>query len=109
MTRLRLRELNDYQAKAISTLLPSGNRIDYLSLGLCGEAGEVAEKVKKHIRDGHKLDRNAVAKELGDVLWYVANLSALLGFELSQVAQINVDKLEDRQNRDKLGGSGDDR
>ena len=82
-------------------------------LGLVGEAGETADKVKKIIRDkggyASKEDREAIMKELGDVLWYIANISRYLGFSLSDVSKTNLEKLEDRLNRDKLHGSGDNR
>ena len=82
-------------------------------LGLTGEAGETADKVKKIIRDKKgepsDEDRAAIVKELGDVLWYVASISRYLGIPLSDVAQKNIDKLEDRYKRNKIHGSGDER
>jgi NTP pyrophosphatase (non-canonical NTP hydrolase) len=85
----------------------------YPALGLGGEAGEVLEKLKKLLRDSNgKVTpdiRNAVACELGDVLWYVARIARHFSLALSTVAQINVFKLKDRKNRNKLGGSGDER
>jgi NTP pyrophosphatase (non-canonical NTP hydrolase) len=87
-----------------------GTPVVYLALGLAGEAGEVAGKVKKIIRDGPSGGGvNALADELGDVLWYVARLADELGFDLSTIAQLNVDKLKGRQERGTIGGSGDDR
>lgn len=85
----------------------------HLVLGLVGEAGEIAEKVKKLVRDKHsdvaQLDRDDMAAELGDVLWYSAVLANFLDLSLNDVAQRNVDKLADRQRRNALGGSGDNR
>jgi NTP pyrophosphatase (non-canonical NTP hydrolase) len=77
-------------------------------LGLCGETGEVAEKVKKQVRDG-VFNRHEVAKELGDVLWYLANLSNDIGYNLDEIADINIEKLTSRRDRDKIKGSGDNR
>ena len=85
----------------------------YPALGLSGEAGEVAEHAKKAIRDdgGQVTEerRAAMAKELGDVLWYVAQLASELGLKLEDIAQANLDKLLSRQQRGVLSGSGDDR
>lgn len=105
---------NDYQLTAKKTaIFPADKALAYLALGLTGEAGEVAEKVKKIIRDeGGYLgfeSRVAIAKELGDVLWYMAVLSEYCGFDLSSVAEMNLKKLKDRQERNKLKGSGDNR
>ena len=104
--------LNNYQAQAKDTAIyPEEAKIVYTALGLAGEAGEVADKVKKIIRDA-KSDlfyKSDIAKELGDVLWYVAILARDLGYSLEEVAQMNLDKLEDRKNRDMLQGSGDNR
>lgn len=99
----------DYQAEASKTAIyPEQYKIIYPALGLTGEAGEVAEKVKKWIRDG-ALDKEAVKKELGDVMWYLAALSSDLGVNLNDVATANLEKLRSRQARQKLSGSGDDR
>lgn len=85
----------------------------YPSLGLSEEAGEVAGKFAKAVRDNKgKIDettRTLLAKELGDVLWFVNELSYLLGFELSYIMRLNLWKLEDRFRRDVLSGSGDNR
>lgn len=85
----------------------------HLVLGLVGEAGEVAEKVKKLIRDQDsdlaRLDRDDMAAELGDVMWYTAVLANFLDLSLNDVAQRNIDKLADRQRRAVIGGSGDNR
>jgi NTP pyrophosphatase (non-canonical NTP hydrolase) len=99
--------LNDYQEKAKLTAIYT-DPIIYPTLGLCGEAGEVAEKIKKYLRDGVINDKE-VAKELGDVLWYLANLADDLGYELAEIADMNLKKLEDRAKRNVLGGNGDNR
>jgi NTP pyrophosphatase (non-canonical NTP hydrolase) len=101
--------LNEYQRKARTTAIyPAGAAILYPALGLAGEAGEVANKAKKIIRD-NKLDREGMAKELGDCLWYIATLAKDLGYNMSDIAQNNLDKLERRKKNNKIKGSGDDR
>ncbi len=106
--------LNDYQTRAsIFALYPEAGTgstlaLAYTALGVAGESGEYSEKVKKLIRDG-KLDRPLAAKELGDVLWYIAAASAELGFTLQDIAEINLVKLNDRLTRGVLSGSGDTR
>ncbi len=106
---------NSYQQAAAQTAVyPNlGNNFVYPTLGLVGEAGEVAEKIKKVLRDDNGQlsaeKKQELMKELGDVLWYVARLAAELGLELEQVAQYNLAKLTSRQERGKLGGSGDNR
>ena len=107
-------EFNNYQELARETAVyPADTALAYTTLGLCSEAGEVADKLKKIIRDGGgKTDEEfftGVAKELGDVLWYVANIAHEIGFDLNTVAEMNYKKLKDRQDRNKIGGSGDDR
>ena len=82
-------------------------------LGLVGEAGETADKIKKLIRDkdgvASEEDCGLIVKELGDTLWYIAAVSRYLGVPLSEVASGNIDKLESRWQRDKLHGEGDER
>ena len=106
-------KFDDYQKQALTTRLPSANNIPYVVLGLTNEAGEVAGKIKKWIRDNNsdieQMDKQAIADELGDVLWYLAMLADLLGVSLDGIAQINLDKLASRQKRGKLTGSGDNR
>jgi len=99
--------MNEYQVEARKTAFYK-DKIIYPALGLCGEAGEVAEKIKKWLRDG-TIDDVEVAKELGDVLWYIANLAEDLGYDLEEIARMNVEKLKSRQSRGKLSGSGDNR
>lgn len=106
---------NEYQEKARSTAIyPAQMQVIYPSLGVCGEAGEIAELVKKWIRDesGHNMTaehRDNLTKEIGDVLWYLANLCSDLGINLSDVAIVNLDKLASRQSRGKLHGDGSNR
>jgi NTP pyrophosphatase (non-canonical NTP hydrolase) len=106
-------QFDDYQVTAKKTMLPTANNLPYVTLGLVNEAGEVAGKIKKVIRDNNgdisKLDKPAVADELGDTLWYLAMLAEMLDVKLSDVAQNNLDKLNSRQKRGKLSGSGDAR
>jgi NTP pyrophosphatase (non-canonical NTP hydrolase) len=107
---------NDYQQQALTTALTSDDDFKDMMhwvLGLNGEAGEVAEKLKKIIRDKNGVisdsDKQELAKELGDVLWYLAVFAHDLGVSLDKVATTNLQKLADRQQRNKLGGSGDNR
>jgi NTP pyrophosphatase (non-canonical NTP hydrolase) len=108
-------DCDDYQRAALRTARDrdAPDEFLHLVLGLVGEAGEIAEKVKKLIRDHHsdlgQLDRDDMAAELGDVLWYAAVLASFLGLSLDDVARRNIDKLADRQRRAVLGGSGDNR
>lgn len=110
--------LDDYQAKARTTAIYAAEvRVLYPTLKLAGEAGEVAEKLGKLMRDegfrpGQALAaaaRDAIVKELGDVLWYVANLAADLDVNLDEVAAVNLDKLASRKQRGAIHGSGDER
>jgi NTP pyrophosphatase (non-canonical NTP hydrolase) len=88
-------ELNEYQLEAIRTA-PCGPYLTTFALGIAGEAGEVADLVKKHVGHGHPLDREKLAKELGDVLWYVAGLATEIGVSLESVARGNLEKLAKR-------------
>lgn len=107
-------EFNEYQKMVIDTkIYPSDMQIIYPMIGLCGEVGEVSEKIKKTIRDKNKLfDDNTnfeIIKELGDVLWYIAAMAHDLGYELSEVAQFNVEKIIHRKDTNKINGEGDNR
>ena len=104
-------ELNDYQRESRKTALypDVGRNAIYPTLGLVGEAGEVAEKLKKSIRDYSMFDKEGCLQELGDTLFYVAALANLYGGSLQTVAEMNVKKLDDRQLRGVLQGSGDNR
>lgn len=79
------------------------------TLGLVGEAGEVSEKIKKIFRDKGKFSDEEVLKELGDVLFYTVALSNIFGGNLREIMEMNMDKLNDRQQRGVLKGSGDNR
>lgn len=85
----------------------------YPTLGLVGESGEVAEKIKKVIRDKNgtvnKATREEIKKELGDVLWYMSQLATELGLKLDDIAEENIRKLRSRKKRGKIHGSGDNR
>ena len=78
-------------------------------LGLFGETGEVAEKVKKSGRDGNIIDKDEIGKELGDVLYYLTRIAEYFDLTLEEVAEMNIKKLADRQKRNKISGSGDNR
>lgn len=104
--------LDDYQKMALETAIYP-QPIVYPTLGLTGEAGEVADKVKKVLRDDDSVfseeKKREIAMEIGDVLWYCATLSHDLGFKLSDIGRMNHDKLRSRALRGKLHGSGDNR
>ncbi len=108
-------DFKTYQQQALTTAVypQRGSNLAYPALGLNGEAGEVAEKVKKVLRDkGGVLDedsRQAIKKELGDVLWYVAAMCAEAGLEMDEVAEENLAKLAGRKARGVIHGSGDER
>jgi NTP pyrophosphatase (non-canonical NTP hydrolase) len=107
-------ELSEYQRLSRRTAqYPRDAWLTYPALGLAGEAGEVAEHAKKAIRDDggsvSEQRREAMAKELGDVLWYVAQIATELNLGLDQIAEGNLEKLLSRQQRGVLSGSGDDR
>tara|TARA_B100000900_G_scaffold105370_1_gene87434 strand:- start:219 stop:548 length:330 start_codon:yes stop_codon:yes gene_type:complete len=108
-------EFDSYQIKARETALypDLGSNNIYPTLGLVGEAGEVAEKVKKVLRDNNgKFDlesKEAIKKELGDVLWYLSNLCTEFKFSLNDVALLNLEKLQNRSSRGVISGSGDER
>ena len=105
----------DYQARACETaIFPKHRATEYLTLGLTGEAGEIANKVKKFIRDGASKDeylakRIEIGYEIGDVLWYCAVLAEELEMNLGHIMEKNLEKLADRHKRGKISGSGDHR
>lgn len=106
---------NIYQKLSRKTAIypQKGKNYIYPTLGLVGEAGEVAEKIKKIIRDKNfKFDKETkeeIKKELGDVMWYLAQLATELNFSLEEIAKLNLEKLFSRQKRGKIKGSGDNR
>lgn len=110
-------DFDEYQRKAAEFAIYSREESPrtvpsvYPYLGLSEEAGEVVGKLAKFVRDGGSSGdfRQAVRKELGDVLWMVANIANDLAIPLSEIAEGNIEKLEDRRARNVIGGSGDDR
>lgn len=112
-------DFKTYQAESRKTAIypDAGNNFMYPILGLTAETGEVADKLKKHIRDENihrpsdlnDEQKRELAKELGDVLWYMTQLATELGYSLEEVAAMNIDKLHSRLDRGKIGGSGDNR
>lgn len=109
-------DFDEYQKRALTTVLTTDDTFKDLLhwvLGINGESGEIAEKVKKIIRDKNgevsDEDKKDLAKEIGDVLWYLAVFADQLGISLDDIAQQNLEKLQSRKQRGVLGGSGDDR
>ena len=108
-------QMDRYQEEAWETAIyPSkGDNLYYPALGLAGEAGEVCNKIKKIMRDQGgsptSEQKHEIAKELGDVLWYLATLATELDSHLGCIAEDNLKKLADRKKRNMLGGSGDNR
>jgi NTP pyrophosphatase (non-canonical NTP hydrolase) len=107
--------LSDYQSRSrVTAVYPNaGDNLLYPTLGLCGEAGEVAEKIKKMVRDDDGIlsdeRRAALSKELGDVLWYLTQIATEADLDLGAIAEANLEKLLSRRDRNVLSGSGDDR
>lgn len=108
-------DFTDYQAKSRKTAQYPviGHGVIYPTLGLANEAGEVAGKVKKIFRDKGgvigEAEREALQSELGDVLWYLAQVCTELGISLDAVAESNIEKLYSRLERGRIGGEGDAR
>lgn len=88
---------------------PEEHKVTYPALGLCGEAGEIAEKVKKSLRGDKPLDNFQLVLELGDVLWYITALAEDLGYSLEDVLVANIEKLSSRKERGMIKGDGDNR
>lgn len=103
-------DFSDYQKESKKTW-KENYRNDFVRsvLGLVGESGEVAEKLKKSYRDGVNIVPEDMAKELGDVLYYIARVGEYFNYTLEEIAELNIDKLADRQKRGKISGSGDER
>jgi NTP pyrophosphatase (non-canonical NTP hydrolase) len=110
---------NEYQKEAyrLATYSNVGHNVIYPALGLAGESGEAADKIKKIWRNRDIMDANlytdeekvALAKEIGDVMWYIAAIASEMGYTLEEVAEINIDKLQDRRTRGVLKSEGDNR
>jgi NTP pyrophosphatase (non-canonical NTP hydrolase) len=108
-------EFDEYQKRATTTVTFDGKQKEYqlmyVTLGIAGEAGEIAEKIKKVMRndDGVMSDekREDLKKEIGDVLWYLSQLSRILGLSFSEVAEANLKKLADRKQRNVIKSTGD--
>ena len=91
--------VNEYQSLAMTTLNPALSKKDVLIngvMGLCGESGEAIDIVKKHLAQGHDLDREALIKELGDIAWYLAETATALDVSLEEVFSRNIEKLKKR-------------
>ena len=119
--------LNEYQERAMTTCMPTCNNLSYMLLNLVGEVGEFASKIAKHIRKGEAgigsgdtpnqfyftakanflTDRVALRKEAGDILWQVAGLCKVMGWDLEAVAQENLAKLAERAKNGTIAGNGD--
>lgn len=106
--------LNEYQDKTLETAIyPSAGtgadiELFYLAMGLTSEAGEVAGKIKKLLRDGH-YDPGNLAYELGDCFWYLARLADAIGYDAEDILTINYNKLMKRKDNGTISGSGDNR
>ena len=91
--------INEYQTLALRTLNPELSEKDVLIngvMGLCGESGEAIDLVKKHLAQGHPLDAEKLAKELGDIAWYLAETAHAIGYSLEDILKMNIDKLAAR-------------
>ena len=91
--------INEYQQFAMTTLNPELSEKDVLIngvMGLCGESGEAIDLVKKWLAQGHELDREKLAKELGDICWYLAETATAIGYDLEDIMAANIEKLKKR-------------
>ncbi|MCH5180592.1 MAG: nucleoside triphosphate pyrophosphohydrolase family protein [Erysipelotrichales bacterium] len=92
-------KINEYQKLAMTTLNPKLDDKEILIngvMGLCGESGEAIDIVKKHLAQGHELDKEHLANELGDIAWYLAETATAIGYDLEDIFQMNIDKLKKR-------------
>ena len=103
-------KLDDYQDEAFSYAIKEARVIPYMVMGMAGEVGELNSWYAKTLRDGYGTrDFEDVKKELGDVLWFVAGLCSVYGMKLSDIARMNIEKLESRKQRNAIKGDGDNR
>jgi NTP pyrophosphatase (non-canonical NTP hydrolase) len=126
MTRDFFKEFEDFNPKSLSggmfsnyqdiakttAIYPKEIGLAYVALGLTGEAGEIANKIKKIYRDNLEVNdelKQTLSKEIGDCLWYISALCTELNLSLTDVANQNLEKLLDRKSRDKISGEGDTR
>ena len=112
-------DFNEYQKESFKTWYPKeftkeldgkfNKGMTQALMGLFGDPAEVAEKIKKSIRDGNEIDKKEIGKELGDVLYYLTRIGEYFDLTLEEVAEMNIEKLVDRQKRNAISGSGDNR
>ena len=102
-------DFKQYQDKSFTTATETSKNIYDMTLGMAGESGEIANKIKKVMRDGATLDKEDIKKEIGDVLWYCAGLCTVIGISLDDVAETNIAKLMSRKERGVIAGNGDNR
>ena len=99
MKRYNFMKINEYQKLAMTTLNPKLDNKEILIngvMGLCGESGEAIDIVKKHLAQGHELDKEHLAKELGDIAWYLAETATAIGYDLEEIFKMNIEKLKKR-------------
>jgi NTP pyrophosphatase (non-canonical NTP hydrolase) len=103
-------DFNEYQKKSQDTWIFNEKGFIRVILGICGESGEIAEKIKKHYRGDTSLYlREEMTKELGDLLYYIARCADYMELNLEDIAKFNIEKLKSRKERNKIKGSGDER
>ena len=102
-------DFNEYQNKSRKTWITDKYDFIRMILGICGESGEIAEKIKKYYRDGNPNIREDLTKELGDLLYYIARVADYFALNLENIAKENIEKLQSRKNRGKIKGRGDHR